>query len=654
MSKTLISSITFLKPKRSCILIIVIILIAISDIKAQIPTNGLVAWYSFAGNAYDSTGNGNDGVVYGASLTVDRFGKSNAAYSFNGTNSYIKIPNSTTLQNITSLTISTWVNINSWYNNGGESFFPILHKSDQQFQYGQYALNLKSTGAICHLNTKETGLSYSSWGLNSWIHVVFILTTDSTTFYVNGTKIFKAAAGVFPNSTNTNLPLIIGCDYLGLAEYSNGKLDDIRIYNRSITDAEIQALYHEGGYATASIPSNGLVAWYPFSGNANDSSGNGNNGTVNRATLTTDRFGKANCAYSFNANDSNYISSPSNSFPTKAGTISSWVNFSGAIKNGTPPYDWSTILAYGTRGGLLVNGNINDSQYNKFLQNFVLNNSPTSNSAITQNVWTHVVETIDGLGNCTFYFNSVNVGGGKISNFTPASLNGVCNIGKSNNDLIYPWYFNGKLDDIRIYNRALDSSEIYALYREGGYNGNTLPVMITNIVAINKENNVEVNWHTTTELNISHFSIQHSTDGTSFTDISTVKAIGSGANSYSFTDNNPINTPVLYYRLGITDKDGKVTYSQAVLVTLKRKSTISLSPNPTHGLMTVQLKTNVLFEDVAIFIYDLKGKNVFQRNLKLQRGNTSLSLNISYLQKGLYHLKVSSNIRNEILKFIKD
>ena len=47
------------------------------------------------------------------------------------------------------------------------------------------------------------------------------------------------------------------------------------------------------------VPSNGLVGWWPFNGNANDESGNGNNGTVNGATLTTDRFGAADKAYSF-------------------------------------------------------------------------------------------------------------------------------------------------------------------------------------------------------------------------------------------------------------------------------------------------------------------------------------------------------------------
>ena len=51
------------------------------------------------------------------------------------------------------------------------------------------------------------------------------------------------------------------------------------------------------------VPTNGLVGWWPFNGNANDESGNGNNGTVNGATLTADRFGNANSAYSFDGVD---------------------------------------------------------------------------------------------------------------------------------------------------------------------------------------------------------------------------------------------------------------------------------------------------------------------------------------------------------------
>jgi hypothetical protein len=75
------------------------------------------------------------------------------------------------------------------------------------------------------------------------------------------------------------------------------------------------------------VPANGLVGWWPFNGNANDESGNGNNGTVNGATLTTDRFGNANSAYDFDG-VSNYIDcGPLNAIPSTVQDITqnAWV-----------------------------------------------------------------------------------------------------------------------------------------------------------------------------------------------------------------------------------------------------------------------------------------------------------------------------------------
>ena len=68
------------------------LLLTLFGVNAQnIPSDGLVAWWLFTGNASDSSGNGNNGTVNGATLTTDRFGNSNRAYSFNGTNSNIRI-----------------------------------------------------------------------------------------------------------------------------------------------------------------------------------------------------------------------------------------------------------------------------------------------------------------------------------------------------------------------------------------------------------------------------------------------------------------------------------------------------------------------------------------------------------------------------------
>jgi hypothetical protein len=77
-----------------------------------VPSNGLVAYYPFNGNANDESGNGNNGVVYGATLVPDRFGNSNRAYYFNGTNNYIVTNSDTGLpRGYVQFTISVWISL---------------------------------------------------------------------------------------------------------------------------------------------------------------------------------------------------------------------------------------------------------------------------------------------------------------------------------------------------------------------------------------------------------------------------------------------------------------------------------------------------------------------------------------------------------------
>jgi hypothetical protein len=77
------------------------------------------------------------------------------------------------------------------------------------------------------------------------------------------------------------------------------------------------------------VPANGLVGWWPFNGNANDESGNGNHGTVNGATLTTDRFGNVNKAYSFNGINNNIVVANSSTLNPSEISISVWYKANG-------------------------------------------------------------------------------------------------------------------------------------------------------------------------------------------------------------------------------------------------------------------------------------------------------------------------------------
>jgi len=192
-------------------------------------------------------------------------------------------------------------------------------------------------------------------------------------------------------------------------------------------------------------------------------------------------------------------------------------------------------------------------------------------------------------------------------------------------------FFNGSIDDIRIYNRALDSTEIQALYNEGGH---ILPVSIENINVAKNGNSVNINWQTATELNTSHFIIQHGTDGSSFTNIGTVKAIGSGANSYSFTDSKPANG-INYYRLQSVDKDGGSSYSKVVSVQLTvDRLPFTVVPNPARDVATI--KGNHI---AYVQVIDNMGRVVKVVTLK---DATNPSLSVSSLTKGVYHLRIQT------------
>ncbi len=80
-----------------------------------------------------------------------------------------------------------------------------------------------------------------------------------------------------------------------------------------------------GQNVPAYVPTNGLVGWWPFNGNANDESGNGNNGTVNGATLTTDRFGILNRAYDFDGVNDRIKIPFNNIYSNDTGSVSLWM-----------------------------------------------------------------------------------------------------------------------------------------------------------------------------------------------------------------------------------------------------------------------------------------------------------------------------------------
>jgi gliding motility-associated-like protein len=228
--------------------------------------------------------------------------------------------------------------------------------------------------------------------------------------------------------------------------------------------------------SAASLPAtlqNGLIAFYPFCGTANDESGNNNHGTVNGAILTTDRFGIANRAYSFNG--SNYIIGSADNYPTATRTISLWFYATNiGISNEGP-----TVIGYG--GGncgtswfeTIDNpGTPNNEQNTYQVQGHCNYESVVWNYGAVHpnNAWHHWVITtspagtkfyIDGVMvvSDTTFINETFVQGKDFIFGGPVSVNGT---GFYTDGNIYG--LQGKLDDIFIYNRELSSTEVMLLY----------------------------------------------------------------------------------------------------------------------------------------------------------------------------------------------
>lgn len=228
---------------------------------------------------------------------------------------------------------------------------------------------------------------------------------------------------------------------------------------------------------------NGLVAFYPFSGNVGDSSGNNNHGTNNGATLAIDRFGTANKAYSFNGT-SNFIKVLNSSTLTASTyqlTIAAWVKINQFT--GSPNKAASIIdKASGTSGdwGIFyqdfdANPSIEKLRFGGYVwyNSTILSQGLYTTTVPTPSPWVHIVYTIDGNSVTNYYINGVNesqVGNGG-SGFSLWANNADMYIGRSGTvtGTYYGFtgsnynYFNGTIDEVRIYNRVLSPTEVQYL-----------------------------------------------------------------------------------------------------------------------------------------------------------------------------------------------
>jgi hypothetical protein len=255
----------------------------IAQVPSYVPTSGLVSWYSFTGNANDMSGNGNNATVNGAVLTSDRFGNSNAAYSYDGINDYLH-GNASSFPS-GDRTIALWfyttnINVSSagmqvFGYGGGLCDQSWLMQMDNSTPFTSFFTDSSyevSIGCNTWLSALPFGVNGSPANPNNnWHQWVITNGPGGIYYYFDG----NYAGGVTTSIGNTMVAgkkfFMGSCpDSTGLVAYQdaylnnwNGKLDDIGVWNRQLTQQEITALYNGGTVGASDLSESKSFSIYP-------------------------------------------------------------------------------------------------------------------------------------------------------------------------------------------------------------------------------------------------------------------------------------------------------------------------------------------------------------------------------------------------------
>ncbi len=493
------------------------------------PTNyllfstNLVGYWTMDGNnvnwatgaVTDSSGKGNTGtIVKMATSTAVATGKIGQALKFDGSNDYVEVGNGSSLNITGPITVSAWIfpkNLTS-----GDIF---VRGQDSSPAYFQYFLSLGGDGSMFRISNGTLGFAAGNEAasqptINTWSHIVGLW--DGTTaangikLYVNGVLKSVGTATFSAMWSQPTWNAYMGADVENTRYYFNGLIDEVRIYNRALTPSEVEGLYNSGiakfNVSPTKYLTSGLVGYWTMDGNnvnwatgaVTDSSGKGNTGTiVKMATSTAVATGKIGQALNFDGvNDYvNCIGGGSLNLVDGDFSVSAWVNakdfildlYGRILYKGETSAKGYTLMAgdtaathdfflFGTRDA----GGTYHSKYS----------SPNKLTG----TWYHVVG-VQSSGVLSIYVNGVSESGSDLGATPTINTATGLQIGQRGDNLRW---FNGLIDEVRIYNRALGAGEISNLYNSGIAKFNVSPTkyLTSGLVGYWTMDGNNVNWAT--------------------------------------------------------------------------------------------------------------------------------------------------------------
>ncbi|MFO1152047.1 MAG: LamG-like jellyroll fold domain-containing protein [Rhodospirillales bacterium] len=439
--------------------------------------NGLVAHYTFDGKdidlssstreILDRSGNGNHGNWNNhASTTVP--GVLGQALVLDGVNDNVSLGDINALDGITKMTVSAWIKQDTLKT--GAAIITKWTASNNHFYFGTENSCIGVPRLVFRVDSNGSGCVFEETGHQAGVWEHWVMVFDGTQSgnarieaYKNGAAYTLAYGGTITSPLPSNVdPVAIGDDLSGTFNW-NGSLDDVRVYNRALSVAEIKRLYELGATTRVGVTlntnqslANGLVAHYTFDGKDTDlssstreildRSGNGNHGNwLNHATTTVP--GVLGQALSFDGVDDEVESQTSIDW-TGAFSFAFWIRTTNSYSQTV--MGWSPYRSCGPWVGVFNCTGAGDSATGVLAVSDVMDGR-----------WHHIVYTATANAQ-SLYVDGVLE---DTSAETSATNDGwPVMIG---NRAFASEYFNGALDDVRIYNRTLSQDEITRLYDLG-------------------------------------------------------------------------------------------------------------------------------------------------------------------------------------------
>jgi hypothetical protein len=416
------------------------------------------------------------------------------------------------------------------------------------------------------------------------------------------------------------------------------------------------------------VPTNGLVGWWPFNGNANDESGNGNDGTVTGPTLTTDRFGVANRAYYISQATSIIDFGNSQSFGLTNNNVKTFSFWFKGINSSTiySIYKYENWNGANSNYGIMGGANVIATTANGTGPNTVANN-------LTPNVWTHCVCIIQaGTNNSKIYINGILVSSGTsnlASTISSANLKVNSALGGQN-------YTTGigYFDDFAIWNRALTSCEIQDLYASQLNStfvnaGTDQSICNGNPVTLSAMNSLNYSWDNGVADGVAFnptatqdYTVSADSAGCLSTDVVTVTVnehttatqTETALDSYTWPINSQTYTQSGTYTAIIPNAagcDSTITLNLSLDFTgineISQENLFTVFPNPAQSQINVKADSKLI--GAGYSIYDNTGRIVLTGKLNAQ--NTTIELN--NLSGGIYLFSVGENMKQSF-KVIKE